>query len=131
MPPILMKTLLNEMSCHLNPYYIGAILLHYIIPYHIMVLSKLEDFFIFIGALDIFNIFGISCHLAAVVLDLKNRRSREYHQPLFVCTWFLPWIVHSQLGLPILFRRFLWFDCDSSRLCSDCPVLRLFLLVHY
>lgn len=57
--------------------------------------------------------------------------SRDNYLPLLVCTWLLPWLVHSQLDLPVLHWELPRLDCHYCWNSPDHFVLWLLLPLYH
>lgn len=73
--------------------------------------------------MDIQHLSRISGDITAIVSGVENRRGGEHHQSLSVCTGILQRLVSIQLGLPLLRRGSLRFDCHSRRIGADSSLL--------
>lgn len=83
------------------------------------------------GSMDIQHLSRISSDITAIVSGFKNRRGGEHHQSLSVCIRILQRLVSVQLGLPLLRRGSLRFDCHSRRTGADSSILWLLLPLYY
>lgn len=93
-------------------------------------MTKCTDFFSK-DSLDILDLVGIRCDLAAIIHATTNRRGRYYYNPLSLCVGYISSAIYSQLDLQIFLRGL--FPCDSSSCWNhpDRPLFGLFLhLLH-
>ena len=86
---------------------------------------------VYTDPVDFLHLPGVSGHPAPAVHGQQDWWGRNHHISLPLRSGLLPWPLHLQLDLPLLLRRLLWLDSRCGWMCSNHPLLRLFLSVHH
>ena len=68
------------------------------------------------------SVSGSECRdFTSTVHHPKNRRSRKYHDALYICSRRVSSVVYPQLAVSIFFRRLFWSNSCCGGTCAGTP----------